>query len=168
MTSLKLSSLQSTVIALHIPCTRSPQAASPHLAGSAASPSACPSRWSIHYCHLWEAFRHSRCVVSPARHPFQIQTFTRVSIKAIDLSYDNKKLTAAKQSFWEKPSEYILACSWGEKTWLISFSPPIWGRRTNEQIRAACATQWEADSGRGSRLRGLDLRKDSRKKVLRT
>ena len=41
MASLKLSSLQSTVIALHILCTWSPQPASPHLAGNAASPSAC-------------------------------------------------------------------------------------------------------------------------------
>ena len=101
-----------------------PQPASPHLAGNAASPPASPSCLSVHYRHLWEAFRHSRCEVSPARRPFQTQTFTCMSIKAIDLSYDNKKLTAAKQSFWEKPSEHILACSRGEKAWLISSSPP--------------------------------------------
>ena len=101
-----------------------PQPASPHLAGNAASPPASPSCLSVHYRHLWEAFRHSRCEVSPARRPFQTQIFTCMSIKAIDLSYDNKKLTAAKQSFWEKPSEHILACSRGEKAWLISSSPP--------------------------------------------
>lgn len=82
------------------------------------------SHLSVHYCHVWEGFRHARCVVSPAWRPFQIQTFARVSIKAIDLPYDSKKLTAEKQSFWEKSSERMLAWSWRKKTWLISFSPP--------------------------------------------
>lgn len=143
MASLKLSSLQSIVTVSYIL----------YMAPPTCITTSCWKR-SFSFCLLPAACQFITAIlwgwifrVSPAR-PFNTDVHSCDSV--IFFFYDNKKLTAAKQSFWEKPWG-ILACLWRET--LISLaSPPNLREKEGDQSSQTHSELLTGEEAAGRRM----------------